>query len=81
MQALLDAKPDYGDLIRGTGGLRKIRWSRRSQDRGKRGGIRVIYYVQVAENQIYLVLAYSKSDRGNLTRKQKDTLRIIVENW
>jgi len=81
LQGLLSAKPDFGDLIPGTGGLRKIRWPRKSQARGKRGGIRVIYYVQFAEDEIYLVLAYSKSVRDDLTRQDKDALRNIIENW
>ena len=81
LQGLLAARPDYGDLIQRSGGLRKVRWSRRSQGRGKRGGVRVIYYVRVAKNQIYLVLAYSKSQRDDLTQKEKDTLRTIIERW
>ena len=41
LQQFLEANPDAGDVIQGTGGLRKIRWS--TEDRGKRGGMRVIY--------------------------------------
>lgn len=81
LQSLLGSNPNYGELIQGTGGLRKIRWTHRSQGRGERGGIRVIYYVQAAKNQIYLILAYAKSARDDLTRQERNTLRAIVENW
>jgi len=81
LQCHLAANPDDGALIKGTGGLKKVRWSRRSQTRGKRGGIRVIYYVQVAEDHIYLVLAYSKSARDDLTQEERRSLRKIVKYW
>ncbi len=54
LQVTLAIQPNSGDVIRGGGGLRKIRWS--AQGRGKRGGIRVIYY-RIEEDQIYMLFA------------------------
>jgi hypothetical protein len=74
-QSQLVANPKAGDVIPGSGGLRKIRWSRAGQ--GKRGGIRVIYFAAI-EERIYLLAAYAKSVRDNLTAKQIKVLRRLV---
>ena len=58
-----------GDVIQDTGGLRKIRWS--ANGKGKRGGVRVIYYHLTADAQIRLLLIYKKGIQDNLTEKQK----------
>ena len=79
LQALLIENPEIGDLIQGSGGLRKIRW--KLSGRGKRGGVRVIYYWAVSVNQIRMLYVYSKSDQGNLTKDQLKVLRQIVERW
>src|SRR5438309_509690 len=62
LQWVLMAKPDRGDLIRGSGGLRKIRWA--GSGRGKRGGLRVIYY---PSSTILFLLAYPKNEQDDLT--------------
>jgi mRNA-degrading endonuclease RelE of RelBE toxin-antitoxin system len=77
LQQDLVFNPAAGDLIQKTGGLRKIRW--RTQTKGKRGGIRVIYYWYLSEDQIYMLLAYGKNEKEDLTEKQKQILRKIVE--
>ena len=68
--------PEAGDLIKGSGGVRKLRWS--SSGRGKRGGIRVIYYLRLQQGQIWLLTAYAKNVRdtisGAVLRKIKDEL-------
>jgi mRNA-degrading endonuclease RelE of RelBE toxin-antitoxin system len=69
--------PNAGDLIKGSGGLRKIRW--RSATGGKRGGIRVIYYWYVADSEIYLLLAYGKKEKQDLSPKEIKILRTLVE--
>ena len=79
LQALLIEDPDIGDLIQGSGGLRKIRW--KLTGRGKRGGVRVIYYWAVSVDQIRMLYVYSKSDQENLTKDQLKVLRQIVERW
>lgn len=52
-QVYLAANPAAGDIMQGTGGLRKVRWH--SKGRGKRSGVRIIYYFQVADDRIYLL--------------------------
>jgi len=69
--------PEAGALIVGSGGLRKIRWS--LPGRGKRGGARMIYYYWVVKSRIYLLFAYSKSAKGDLTREQVRILAGLVQ--
>ena len=69
--------PAAGDIIKGSGGLRKIRW--RSAARGKRGGIRVIYYWYAEDRAIFLLLAYGKNEKDDLTTKEIKVLRRLVE--
>jgi mRNA-degrading endonuclease RelE of RelBE toxin-antitoxin system len=78
LQMALVLRPELGDVIPGTGGLRKVRWGEGSRGRGKRGGIRVIYYWYRSESLIYLLLAYSKTERDDLTAEQKRVLRKLV---
>ena len=75
-QIQLALNPEAGEIIRGSGGLRKIRWS--VQGRGKRGGIRIIYYF-VEENEIYLLYAYQKNQQEDLTAEQLKILRNLVK--
>jgi mRNA-degrading endonuclease RelE of RelBE toxin-antitoxin system len=77
LQTFLAARPDAGPIIRGTAGLRKLRWS--SESRGKSGGIRVIYYWVVAEDRILFLLMYRKGEQDDLTPAQRKILRRIVE--
>lgn len=79
MQAYLVDRPDAGDLIKQTGGLRKVRWT--SQGRGKRGGRRVIYYHVVAQSQVRMILIYHKGIKDDLTPKEKAVLRRLNEEW
>lgn len=68
--------PEKGDLIQGTGGLRKVRMA--TGHRGKSVGSRVIYFLATAE-VIYLVLAYPKSVKDSLTAGEKGELRKLVQ--
>ena len=77
LQLRLVAEPDAGDLIRGTGGLRKIRWE--ATGRGKRGGVRVIYYWARRLDVILLLLIYSKTQQDDLTPEQMNVLRKVIE--
>lgn len=77
LQFALVQNPDLGDIIQHSGGIRKIRWA--GSGRGKRGGIRVIYYWQVSEDQIYMLLAYAKNQQENLTPDQLRLLRKLVK--
>jgi mRNA-degrading endonuclease RelE of RelBE toxin-antitoxin system len=78
LQQFLLVAPDAGSLIRGAGGLRKLRWTARG--RGKRGGTRVIYYWYRPNERIYLIYAYSKSDREDLTATQLRLLRQLMRD-
>lgn len=69
--------PASGPVIPGGGGVRKIRVAR--QGTGKSGGIRVIYYWIAADHQIYMLLAYSKSKRDNLTPEELQIVRDLVK--
>ena len=77
LQLRLVADPDAGDLTRGTGGLRKIRWD--AAGRGKRGGVRVIYYWARGDAVILLLLIYSKTQQDDLTAQQKALLRKLIQ--
>ena len=77
LQITLILHPDSGAIIPGSGGLRKVRWA--IQGRGKRGGVRVIYYWMDARNKILMLLMYAKNDQEDLTPEQLEVLRRIVE--
>ncbi len=76
LQNLLVREPESGNLIPRSRGLRKIRW--RVAGRGKRRGIRVIYYL-VTREQIYMLYAYAKNKQENLTQEQTQRLRNLVD--
>jgi mRNA-degrading endonuclease RelE of RelBE toxin-antitoxin system len=78
-QQYLAEYPTAGEVIQQTGGLRKIRWGARGK--GKRGGVRVIYYHVMANAQIRLLLIYKKGIQDDLTEDQKKVLRAINEGW
>lgn len=75
LQSTLIAQPDKGDLIQGTGGLRKIRMALGHQ--GKRSGARVIYFLATAET-IYLILAYPNSVKDSLSPAEKAKLKTLT---
>ena len=77
LQFALIQRPDIGVVIPQSGGIRKIRWS--GSGRGKRGGIRVIYYWYVNEQQIYMLLAYAKNEQANFSAAQLKVLKKLVE--
>ena len=59
LQEVLIGDPETGDLIPGSGGVRKVRWG--VKGRGKRGGIRVIYYARTRQGQIWMLTLYAKN--------------------
>ena len=79
LQEVLIYRPDLGDVIQGTGGLRKIRWMRKG--RGKRSGVRVIYYWLMDDEQILMLYIYPKRQQEELTSEQKKTLKLIAKRW
>ena len=76
LQRVLVVNPLAGALIKNSGGLRKLRW--RIAGKGKSGGIRVIYYYVTAETKIFMLVAYEKSKKDDLTQKQLASLRKLV---
>ena len=77
-QWYLALNPDAGDVIRDTGGLRKVRWSVAGS--GKRGGVRVIYFHITAQAQVRLLLIYRKGVKDDLTAAEKKTLRKLNQD-
>lgn len=78
-QQYLAQCPEAGDVIRETGGLRKIRWS--VPGSGKSGGVRVIYYHVSAQAQVRLLLIYRKGVKDDLTAAEKKVLRKLNQGW
>ena len=77
LQLALIEQPDKGDIIKGGGGIRKLRFA--AKGKGKRGGVRVIYYWLSESGQIYLLHIYSKSAKDNLTSNELAELRSLVK--
>jgi hypothetical protein len=78
-QWYLALNPRAGEVIQGTGGLRKVRWS--VPGAGKRGGVRVIYFHVAAQSQLRLLLIYRKGVKDDLTAAEKKTLRKLNRDW
>jgi len=74
--AHLGANPEAGQLVPGTGGVRKIRWATRG--RGKRGGARVIYYYYNPSIPLFLLDIYAKSEKANLSEADKRSLKRLL---
>jgi hypothetical protein len=79
LQLHLAIYPKAGDVIEGTGGLRKVRW--KSSTGGKRGGYRVIYFFAASQDQVRLLLIYPKGKKDDLSAKEKKILRRLNEDW
>lgn len=77
LQRDLLVNPEGGAVIRKSGGLRKLRWS--GSGRGKRGGIRVIYYYLIKQGNVLMLFAYPKSHQDDLSKDQLKVLKQIVE--
>jgi mRNA-degrading endonuclease RelE of RelBE toxin-antitoxin system len=78
LQNALANTPELGDLIPGTGGFRKLRWADVRRGKGRRGGLRVIYYWFDGWNQIWLMAIYDKNEAADLTAEQKRTLKAAI---
>ena len=78
LQLYLLDRPDAGDIIKGSGGVRKLRWG--LQGSGKRSGVRVIYYWITKNQQILFLTAYAKNEASDLSRDAIKAMREIVKN-
>ncbi len=72
------AFPKAGDLIMGTGGVRKLRWRRGGK--GKSGGVRVIYYFHSERLPLYLLTVFAKNERADLSQAERNGLAALIEN-
>jgi len=77
LQLALVLRPEQGPVIVGSGGLRKLRWG--TSGRGKRGGLRIIYYWDAPSETFYMLYLYAKNTQGDLTPAQAKLLRRVVE--
>lgn len=79
----LAGHPRAGDLIEGTGGVRKLRWAKGG--RGKSGGVRVIYYYHSDVMPLYLLTLFGKNEKANLTQAERNALAdlvgLLVASW
>lgn len=73
----LAANPTAGDLIPGTGGVRKLRWG--LEGRGKRGGARAIHFFHSARLPLFLLTAFAKNEQANVSRAEQNSFRALTK--
>lgn len=78
LQWELATRPEIGDIIPGCGGVRKMRWP--GKGRGKRGGLRIIYYWRTSQGQIILLTLYAKNETADVTAEQLETIWREVDS-
>lgn len=78
LQVFLSEQPEAGSLVRGSGGVRKLRWA--AQGRGKRGGVRIIYYLRLAEGQIWLLTLYTKNVKETIPAHVLKQIKEAIED-
>lgn len=79
LQKTLMENPELGDVMPGTGGFRKVRWQDSRRGKGKRGGLRVIYYYLTADHQIWFFTIYDKDEASDLTTEEKKVLKQAIQ--
>lgn len=79
LQIELMRDPEAGDVIKGAGGLRKVRCGDEKRGKGKRGGLRVIYFWKDADDQFWLFTVYNKDEADDLTADQRKMLKGRLE--
>jgi len=77
LKDMLARNPELGDVMPGTGGYRKVRFAREGM--GKRGGIRVIYIMRGSDMPVFLITAYSKSSKANLSKAERNQLALRAD--
>ncbi len=76
--AYIAESPAAGDVVPGSGGIRKVRWRRAGT--GKSGGVRVIYFTRTPEQEVVLLLMYSKAKTDNITGSRLKEIRRVLED-
>lgn len=79
LQATLAANPEVGDIIPDAGGIRKLRWRDSRRGKGKRGGLRIIYYCFLQDGEIWLLTLYDKNEASDLSKNERGQLRRALE--
>ena len=79
LQRYLASNPEAGDMVPGAGGIRKLRWNDPRRGKGRRGGLRVVYYCFLSEQEIWLLTLYDKDEAADLTKDERDHLRRALE--
>ena len=79
LQLYLAENPKAGDVVAGTGGLRKLRWRDERRGKGKRGGLRIIYYHLAEGSQIWLITLYDKGEADDMTAAERKAYKGLVE--
>ncbi len=79
LQTALLENPELGNMMPGTGGFRKVRWEDARRGKGKRGGLRVIYYYLTADHQIWFFTLYDKDEATDLTSGEKKVLKQTIQ--
>lgn len=79
LQGELSQNPDEGDLMPGTGGFRKLRWADSRRGKGRRGGLRIIYFHFASSQQIWMMTLYGKNEAADPTPSEKKALKAAIE--
>jgi mRNA-degrading endonuclease RelE of RelBE toxin-antitoxin system len=79
LQNQLANNPELGAVMPGTGGFRKLRWADSKRGKGRRGGLRIIYYYFLADQQIWLMTLYDKDEASDLSPSVKKALKHAIE--
>ena len=77
MEDAIAENPEAHPVIPGTGGVRKARWSGRGK--GRRGGVRLIYFYMITDAMAYLLTLYAKGEKSDLTSEDRKAIRAFVE--
>ena len=80
LQVELADNPEAGDIMPGTGGFRKMRWADARRSKGRRGGLRIVYYHFWSDHQIWLMTLYGKHEASDLMAKEKNALKAAIQN-
>jgi hypothetical protein len=80
LQQTLMANPVAGDVVEGSGGLRKLRFGDARRAKGKRGGLRVIYYFWTGGREFWLFTLYDKDEMADLTAVQRELLKVRLKD-
>lgn len=80
LQEVLASNPELGEMMPGTGGFRKLRWSDPKRGKGRRSGLRIIYYYFLSDQQIWLMTVYDKDEALDLSPKMKKALKGAIES-